>query len=114
MNWKNILIVIIILIVIYYLWQRNSSSENFSSSKPTLKLYYTNWCGWSQKFLPVWENMTQTVKNCNLIKIDCESQKSQCDGVAGFPSLVLEKGGKKIPYSGNRTEEDIVNFINSH
>lgn len=88
------------------------SIEKFANSTPTLKLYYTNWCGWSKKFLPTWDELTKNVKDVAFEKIDCEKQK--CENVPGFPFIVLEKNGKKINYNGNRTYDDVLKFLTSN
>ena len=86
-----------------------------NTNQPVLKLYYTNWCGWSKKFLPVW-NQLKTFKKLNIPmeKIDCEKNKEQCNGIPGFPYVVLETRNKRIEYKGNRTARDIENFVKNN
>jgi hypothetical protein len=92
-----------------------SVKKNIDSSNPTLKLYYTNWCGWSKKFLPVWDQLSKLKQiNIPMEKIDCEQNKDSCKGIPGFPYVVLEKGTDRIEYKGNRTARDIINFVNNN
>ena len=92
-----------------------SVKKNIDSSNPTLKLYYTNWCGWSKKFLPVWDQLSKLKQiNIPMEKIDCEQNKDACKGIPGFPYVVLEKGTDRIEYKGNRTARDIINFVNKN
>ena len=127
-KYRNYFLVIFALVVLYVLssnvYEKKTSKssmnyENFATStqqKPELKLYYTNWCGWSKRFLPTWAELEKKVRNVKLTKIDCEntSNKGQCQNIPGYPFLVLEKNGKKINYNGNRSYGDIIKFLNKN
>ncbi len=140
MNYKIYIVLILVLILLYVFchnYIKNSTKtessniiisaavnnpventvEKFAGKTakiPTLKLYYTNWCGWSQKFLPVWTQLVKNVKNIAFVQLDCEKQKSLCEGVPGFPYIVLEKNGKKINYNGDRSYDDLVKFLKNN
>jgi len=112
---------IAIVLVLVLLYCRNRS-ETFESSdsldqsgdqeKYKLILYYTNWCGWSQKFLPTWDKLQEQVKDVEFVKIDCEKDKELCQNVPGFPFLILEKTSpKKVEYKGDRSIEDVLRFL---
>ena len=101
--------------------QSNSPFESFENNNlPVFNLYYTDWCGWSQKFLPVWTKLENTVNNSNLKdkvklqKINCVSEKAKCDGVPGFPYLILNKNGKKIKFEQNRDLPTLESFLNTN
>lgn len=123
MNSKIYIVIILVLVIsflLYIIATNNTQSKKTNitikktniSSKPILMLYYTNWCGWSKKFLPVWDQLSNSRKlNIAMQKIDCEKNKNQCSGIPGFPYVVLEKGDKRIEYKGNRTSADIINFV---
>ena len=127
-KYKNYLFVILALVILYVLSSRayeNKESKvimiptdrkEFADSKsmPVLKLYYTNWCGWSKKFLPTWAQLEKKIKNVKLVKIDCEKSKGMCENIPGYPFLVLEKNGKKINYNGDRSYGDIIKFLNKN
>jgi hypothetical protein len=86
-----------------------------NTNQPVLKLYYANWCGWSKKYLPVWDQLKAFKKlNIPMEKIDCEKNKEQCNGIPGFPYVVLETRNKRIEYKGNRTARDIENFVKNN
>ena len=120
--------VISLLLILYFTLQKPRQPDQSSQTVeriqpmqpaqqrlPVLKLYYTNWCGWSKKFLPVW-NQLKTFKKLNIPmeKIDCEKNKEQCNGIPGFPYVVLETRNKRIEYKGNRTARDIENFVKNN
>ena len=119
-----ILILIIVIIILFvsnsvnaYTMEGYNAVNTNSKKKPKLVLYYTNWCGYSKAFLPIW----QKIKNTQDITLEyeeyeCDKNKAICDAqnIAGFPSLVLFKqDGSKISYPDTlpRTQELILDFI---
>jgi len=116
-----VLILVSILSLLFYFFyptsgqrEKLNKKDNYSS-QPILKLYYTNWCGWSKKFLPVWNQVDKLQQiRIPMEKIDCEKNKEQCNGIPGFPYVVLEKNKERIEYKGNRTAKDIVNFVKTN
>lgn len=87
------------------------------SGKHNIVLYYADWCGWSQKFLPIWEEFSKQVNNTMkekvvASKIDCATDNSKCNNVGGFPTVLLHMAdGKTISYNGNRTLKDLMEFL---
>ncbi len=112
--------------VIFYLHQ-NKSTERFAemilpAKKPKVKIFNfnTEWCGWSKRFQPEWDEFSINVKsNPNImaqdIKCDDPSNKSMCNNynVPGFPTVVAEVNGKPIQYKGPRTAESLIEFVNN-
>lgn len=140
-NKNHILIAIIIILIIVslilnyrrenqksappitYLSSTNIDTEHFEAKdlpkekSVNLNLYYTEWCGYSQQFLPVWSEFEKYATNNNLAvttnKFDCDKEKEKCQSVEGFPTLTLEKDGKRTVMSGKypRTVDGILKFI---
>lgn len=87
-------------------------------SKPTLVLYYTTWCGYSQQFMPVWNELKES-KLSELVsfeQLDCDKSDNLCrqDNIFGYPSLTLKKSdGTVIKFSDNepRTKDKIIEFV---
>lgn len=138
-NSTNVAIaVIVVFILIVYLYKNNS--KNTSSIQPqttpcngcddstntnttetntlgnsVLKLYYTEWCGWSQKFLPVWQQLESDrqlkAMGVKLVKINCDENKTECQNIPGFPYIILENGQNKVEFkNGDRNYENVVAF----
>lgn len=98
----NYLIIIFIIIVIFLYLNYNS--------KPKLVLYYTNWCKYSQEFLPTWSKLKNDLK-INFEEYDCE--KSNCKNINGFPTLILNN---TIQYPNDKPKnyDEIVKFVKSY
>ena len=88
---------------------------------PTVVNYYATWCGWSQKFLPVWKDFEMACKvggkPINVISIACDKGNDEmCSvkGIRGFPTVKLydEKGVELKEFKGERTVDGLNAFIN--
>ena len=85
-------------------------------------LYYAMWCGYSRQFLPEWEKFEKYAKdNLPTIKVTrmrCEGgDEATCTqkGVEGYPTVILYLGnGQEIPFNGNRTSKDIIDFVKKY
>ena len=126
---KNInlfILVILIVLVIYFIYK---NQENFKlKNKPLeinvvkestpliLGVYYTDWCGHSHNFLQQLEGSLKTKlekENVSIRLVDCDKNKETCQKfqIEGFPTLLLHTDNKDIHYNGNRTDDDILNFV---
>ena len=101
-----------------------SNIENFyggDCGNAKLKLFYADWCGHCKRFKPVFDG--ELKKMVSTSKIPVELEAIDCDQnpqiaskykVSGFPTLILEVNNKPIEYQGNRTSDNIIEFIKEH
>ena len=134
-NKKFALFIVAIVVILYLLYKYNSSYdldvEKFDNSvnvqtqqtqiqtKPVFGVYYTEWCGYSQQFLSQLNNgVGQAIQNAGaeLKLVDCDKDKQTCSkyNVEGFPTLILHSSKGDVHYSGQRTAEEIANFIKNN
>lgn len=73
------------------------------TGKPIIVFFYTDWCGFCQRFAPTFDKITKTKdikKNFAIAFVNCEKEENhalmQEYGVQGFPTVfVIDKNGKK-------------------
>jgi thiol-disulfide isomerase/thioredoxin len=94
--------------------------ENFVEVKEPIKVYNfnTEWCGYSVRFQPEWNKfMTRINTNKEIadviaydIKCDKEENEKICAEyqIEGFPTVLLEKGGDRKVYQGERSAEALI------
>lgn len=137
---KYALIAVAILIILYLLYNFNKKSSDIQikntenvidetierenthnghvENNLKLGVYYTEWCGYSTQLLNQLQNgLSQAIENAgaSVVLVDCEKNKDVCNalGVEGFPTLILHTQKGNIPYTGQRDETSIVNFVKS-
>jgi thiol-disulfide isomerase/thioredoxin len=97
-----------------------SNSENKNSNLIKVYNFNTSWCGYSVRFQPEWEKFENEIKLINnlsiqAIDIKCDNinNKQMCNDyeIPGFPTIIIEKDGKKINYNGPRTANAIIETI---
>jgi thiol-disulfide isomerase/thioredoxin len=81
-----------------------------------------SWCGHCKKFKPTWnefkKRMASNGSNIEVVDLQCdlnEENEQKCKEleVAGYPTvLFMNSNGERKEYSGDRTIESLVNFVN--
>lgn len=94
--------------------KQNLKTKSYNVGKPTLLLFFAEWCGHCRRFAPIWNKLNIAIdKNkMNLLKIDSENPVTKDFKIAGFPTLILINNNEGITYEGPRTLEDILGFLN--
>ncbi|WYZ38880.1 hypothetical protein EsH8_III_000794 [Colletotrichum jinshuiense] len=101
------------------------SDETFNaiigSDKALFVAFTAPWCGHCKTLAPVWETLAQDFsldEGVVIGKIDVEAENSKAtagaQGVSSYPTIkFFPKGSKEGEiYSGGRSEEDFVKFVN--
>jgi thiol-disulfide isomerase/thioredoxin len=85
-----------------------------------LCFFYMNGCGWCDRFMPTLNKLKEN-KICEIY--ECESSKQQKSDeakqiqkqlnteISSYPSIFLEVNGKYKEYQGDRSYENVVDFI---
>jgi len=83
------------------------------TNKPIVAFFYTDWCGFCQRFVPTFDKITRQSKikkNFAIAYINCEKEENskimQEYGVQGFPTVIV------IDEQGKRTQLDNATFFN--
>jgi thiol-disulfide isomerase/thioredoxin len=89
---------------------------NKGTNKGTMYLFKSDKCIHCNNFLPTWDSLRQKVNNIDFVTYDSKSNQKETQdwGIRGFPTLIYAKNNKKYSYSGNRSESDIISFIDNH
>ncbi|XP_043489531.1 thioredoxin domain-containing protein 5 homolog [Polistes fuscatus] len=81
--------------------------------------FYAPWCGHCQKLAPTWEELANSLRNddsVSISKVDCTLHRSVCEEfeIKGYPTLLWIEDGKKVDkYTGQRTHEDLKNYVST-
>jgi thioredoxin-like negative regulator of GroEL len=83
--------------------------------RPTLTLYYVEWCPFSVQMMPEWNKLTQRLlgSQINVSKVDADASpgQAQAEGVRAFPTVLLTKNGATTTFEGERTADMMMRFV---
>jgi thiol-disulfide isomerase/thioredoxin len=134
-NLPRVALLVFILIVLFYFYS-TYLKEGFESDttpedldqyikgdKPTLVLFYAEWCGHCKKLEPTWTKATSVAeeKGHRMIQLNVGGDKkdteeikrknaeiSQKYNVDGYPTILIFRNGTPTPYEGPRTVEGFM------
>ena len=93
-------------------------TEKFSEDVKKVYFIYADWCGHCTRFKPEWQKFETSCSNNNVeayaLNVDDQSNSKfiESNGVSSFPTVIVMKGnGEKTKYEGERTSEDLMNFV---
>ncbi len=90
-------------------------SDTLPGEKPTLCMFYTSWCPFSQKLMPVWDQIKINMKSAiDVIKVDCEHSDASGLNIQAYPSIRLIYDDQEWDYQGPRTVEGLMAFVKEH
>jgi len=98
-------------------------SKNFDdfvqeSEKNVLVEFYAPWCGHCKQLAPIWDELGEKYKNSNKVvvaKVDSTANEFERFKIHSFPTIkyFVAKSDKIIDFTGERTLESFVKFIDS-
>lgn len=105
-------LVIVILVYKYVVKRRKNNSEYFEDFAPvTVNAFFMPGCGHCTAFKPEWKKFTQSKPSfvtANEYSSDKDMDKCEEYNVSGFPTIIIEKDGKRKIYEGKRTAEALT------
>jgi len=97
---------------------------NTSNDVKYMVLFYAPWCGGCKSVKPIWDEIEQNYNGTNgtqMVKLNGDEQRDLFDkhGVSSIPSIKIMYGSietpkKVVDYKGDRSFDDIVNFMNTN
>ena len=96
--------------------------EAFTSSAETSRftMFGVDWCPHCVKAKPEFESLGPTTTigghpvQCRYVNPESDKQQAQGFEIEGYPTFYLEKGAKKIKYSGPRNRAGFEEFLAKH
>lgn len=107
-----------------HLASQYGETEEKTINKPTIINYWADWCGFSKKFMPSWnefkEHAHSQFPNLQVVDLNVGRNEKYRDvaenaGVKGYPTIILYRNGEKYnKVASGMKADDISNFIKYH
>jgi thiol-disulfide isomerase/thioredoxin len=82
--------------------------------KPTIRLFFAEWCGHCNDFKPIWFELKKQYENkINFEEIDCSHNNPELEYVEGFPTIsIYDKNNKYLEnYENDRSKNAFKQFL---
>lgn len=113
----TVLSLAIVGVLIWKLWRPvvDPPKKQVPEGTSNLYFFYTNWCGFSQKAMPEWEDLEEALRGSSVtpVRVNCEEERARCSlyGVDGYPTVVFESTSGTQTYSGRVTKSGLLQFL---
>lgn len=113
----TVLALAIVGVLIWKLWRPvvDPPKKQVPEGKSNLYFFYTNWCGFSQKAMPEWEDLEEALQGSSVtpVRVNCEEERAKCSlyGVEGYPTVIFESTSGTQTYSGRVTKAGLLQFL---
>jgi thiol-disulfide isomerase/thioredoxin len=121
-----VLAFVALAILVWKLWKPVVSppKKEVPPNEARLTMFYTEWCGFSQKAMPEWAKLEQKLQgdgyfgktHLNLVKVDAERDKKTATlyGINAYPTVVLETPEGSYDFDKRVTADNLLAFLRSH
>lgn len=117
------LALVLVVLLVYKLWAPafKPPKREVQPNEARLYFFYTDWCGFSQKAMPEWQKLEETLSKTSVfgttrvkpVRVNSEEDKKTTElyEVEGYPTILLETKQGIYDYSGSRTHESLLQFL---
>jgi thiol-disulfide isomerase/thioredoxin len=121
-----LLALVALVILAWKLWKPivQPPKQEVPKNEARLYFFYTDWCGFSQKALPEWEKLEQTLSkggyfgrtHVTPIKVDAEQDRKTATlyGINAYPTVVLETSEASYDFDKRVTYANLMAFLRRH
>jgi len=124
MNTLILLLALAILVILVYrVWEPfvDTPKQQVPVGSANLYFFYTDWCGFSQKAMPEWEELETRLKETPMfgttkvtpIRVNAEEDRKTAllYEIDAYPMIKLETSSMLTEFSGPRTADGLVKFL---
>ena len=113
-----ILALLVLAVLVWKLWKPRPKRE-VPVGEARLYFFYTDWCGWSQKAMPEWEQLERTIADrygrthVTPVRVNAEEDRKTATlyEIQGFPTVILETHDAQYMFKKRPTHAGLQQFL---
>jgi thiol-disulfide isomerase/thioredoxin len=121
-----VLAFVALAILVWKLWKPvvQPPKKEVPPNEARLTMFYTEWCGFSQKAMPEWAKLEKKLggdgyfgkTHLSMVKIDADKDKKTATlyGIDAYPTVVLETQEGIYTYDKRVTADGLLAFLRTH
>ena len=121
-----VLAFVALAILIWKLWKPvvQPPKKEVPPNEARLTMFYTEWCGFSQKALPEWAKLEKKLggdgyfgtTHLTMVKVDADQDKKTATlyGINAYPTVVLETKDASYDFDKRVTADNLLAFLRYH
>ena len=112
--------ILILAIICYGVYHIMNIKESFNQNRPTLYLFYVDWCPHSRSAHPIIDSIEQHFgERISIERIHAEQEQHSdfvnSHNIEGYPTIKLKKSnGEFVVYNNRVTTELLKEFVTQH
>lgn len=122
----TVLAFVALVILVWKLWKPVVAppKKEVPPNEARLTMFYTEWCGFSQKAMPEWAKLEQKLggdgyfgkTHLTMVKIDAEKDQKTASlyGINAYPTVVLETQEGIYDFDKRVTADNLLAFLRRH
>lgn len=107
--------ILILACAVFYIVSQSYYSENFENTHRTVYIFTAKWCSHCLKAMPMFKELANELSQDKIAFkfIDEANNKDMLKefNVTSFPTVIMTVNGKNVTFSGERTKQNLKNFI---
>jgi thiol-disulfide isomerase/thioredoxin len=122
----TVLAFVALAILMWKLWKPvvQPPKKEVPPNEARLTMFYTEWCGFSQKAMPEWAKLEKKLggdgyfgkTHLNMVKVDADKDQKTATlyDINAYPSVVLETEEGIFEFNKRVTADNLLTFLRSH
>ena len=116
----------VLAVLVWKLWKPIVSppKQEVPPNEARIYMFYTEWCGFSQKAQPEWAKLEQALSGGGYfgkthvipIKVDADKDRKLASlyGINAYPTVVLETETASYDFNKRVTYDNLIAFLRTH
>ena len=107
--------ILILAFAVFYVVSQSYYAENYSNKK-VIYFFHAKWCSHCVKTMPVIEELLKEYENNSNVKFKLIDEADNEEmlkkfNIQSFPTIIMNKDGQNYKFEGQRTKQNLKNFI---